>query len=214
MKRTLFAIVLAAAFYGCTPSRIPDDRVLALLQGPVSEVIPSDEGEMIRFDRDGRMTYSAAVDMNLNPTGDETLFVYDPMDDGRTERIEMINRDSKMVNRRRCAVRREAENVEMHYFKIRMNTGEKVFTDLKRTFELRGGKLIRRQEPDSADIVYRYAKGSSLPCKEVVTDARGNVSVTEYEYPDTDSMGNWLTRLSIPEDAEPVLESRMIRYYE
>lgn len=213
MKRTLFALFLSAVLAGCHNPE-PDDRYLALLQGPVREVIPSDEGEMMLFDSLGRITYIADVDRNLNAREYETRFAYVPWDDGRVERIESVSRGSEMINRRRCAVKRSKESVEMQYFKIRMSSGQRVFRGVCRTFQLQDGRLIRKQEPDSSVTEYYYAKGGKLPCKARFTDTRGNVSVIEYEYPEIDPMGNWLTRVSNGPNDESVFESRMIRYYE
>lgn len=213
MKRTLFALLLSAVLAGCHNPE-PDDRCLALLQGPVREVIPSDEGEMMLFDSLGRITYIADVDRNLNAREYETRFAYVPWDDGRVERIESVSRGSEMINRRRCAVKRSKGSVEMQYFKIRMNSGQRVFRGVCRTFQLQDGRLIRKQEPDSSVTEYYYAKGGKLPCKARFTDVRGNESVIEYEYPEIDPMGNWLTRVSNGPNDESVFESRMIRYYE
>lgn len=213
MKRTLFALLLSAVLAGCHNPE-PDDRYLALLQGPVREVIPSDGGEMMLFDSLGRITYIADVDRNLNAREYETRFAYVPWDDGRVERIESVSRGSEMINRRRCAVKRSKGSVEMQYFKIRMNSGQRVFRGVCRTFQLQDGRLIRKQESDSSVTEYYYAKGGKLPCKARFTDARGNESVIEYEYPEIDPMGNWLTRVSNGPNNESVFESRMIRYYE
>lgn len=213
MKRTLFALLLSAVLAGCHNPE-PDDRCLALLQGPVREVIPSDGGEMMLFDSIGRITYIADVDRNLNASEDETRFAYVPWDDGRVERIELVSRGSEMINRRRCAVKRSKGSVEMQYFKIRMSSGQRVFRGVCRTFQLQDGRLIRKQEPDSSVTEYYYAKGGKLPCKARFTDTRGNESVIEYEYPEIDPMGNWLTRVSNGPNDESVFESRMIRYYE
>lgn len=213
MKRTLFALLLSAVLAGCHNPE-PDDRCLALLQGPVREVIPSDEGEMMLFDSLGRITYIADVDRNLNAREYETRFAYVPWDDGRVERIESVSRGSEMINRRRCAVKRSKGSVEMQYFKIRMSSGQRVFRGVCRTFQLQDGRLIRKQEPDSSVTEYYYAKGGKLPCKARFTDTRGNESVIEYEYPEIDPMGNWLTRVSNGPNDESVFESRMIRYYE
>ncbi len=213
MKRTLFALLLSAVLAGCHNPE-PDDRCLALLQGPVREVIPSDEGEMMLFDSLGRITYIADVDRNLNAREYETRFAYVPWDDGRVERIELVSRGSEMINRRRCAVKRSKGSVEMQYFKIRMSSGQRVFRGVCRTFQLQDGRLIRKQEPDSSVTEYYYAKGGKLPCKARFTDTRGNESVIEYEYPEIDPMGNWLTRVSNGPNDESVFESRMIRYYE
>ncbi len=213
MKRTLFALLLSAVLAGCHNPE-PDDRRLALLQGPVREVIPSDEGEMMLFDSLGRITYIADVDRNLNAREYETRFAYVPWDDGRVERIELVSRGSEMINRRRCAVKRSKGSVEMQYFKIRMSSGQRVFRGVCRTFQLQDGRLIRKQEPDSSVTEYYYAKGGKLPCKARFTDTRGNESVIEYEYPEIDPMGNWLTRVSNGPNDESVFESRMIRYYE
>lgn len=213
MKRTLFALLLSAVLAGCHNPE-PDDRCLALLQGPVREVIPSDEGEMMLFDSLGRITYIADVDRNLNAREYETRFAYVPWDDGRVERIELVSRGSEMINRRRCAVKRSKGSVEMQYFKIRMSSGQRVFRGVCRTFQLQDGRLIRKQEPDSSVTEYYYAKGGKLPCKARFTDVRGNESVIEYEYPEIDPMGNWLTRVSNGPNDESVFESRMIRYYE
>lgn len=213
MKRTLFALLLSAVLAGCHNPE-PDDRCLALLQGPVREVIPSDEGEMMLFDSLGRITYIADVDRNLNAREYETRFAYVPWDDGRVERIELVSRGSEMINRRRCAVKRSKASVEMQYFKIRMSSGQRVFRGVCRTFQLQDGRLIRKQEPDSSVTEYYYAKGGKLPCKARFTDVRGNESVIEYEYPEIDPMGNWLTRVSNGPNDESVFESRMIRYYE
>lgn len=54
-----------------------------MLQGRVREIVPSGNGEMMRFDTIGRLVYSAEVDENLNATGNETNFIYFPMEDGR-----------------------------------------------------------------------------------------------------------------------------------
>ena len=213
MKRTLFALLLSAVLAGCHNPE-PDDRCLALLQGPVREVIPSDEGEMMLFDSLGRITYIADVDRNLNAREYETRFAYVPWDDGRVERIELVSRGSEMINRRRCAVKRSKGSVEMQYFKIRMSSGQRVFRGVCRTFQLQDGRLIRKQQPDSSVTEYYYAKGGKLPCKARFTDTRGNESVIEYEYPEIDPMGNWLTRVSNGPNDESVFESRMIRYYE
>ncbi len=213
MKRTLFALLLSAVLAGCHNPE-PDDRCLALLQGPVREVIPSDEGEMMLFDSLGRITYIADVDRNLNAREYETRFAYVPWNDGRVERIELVSRGSEMINRRRCAVKRSKGSVEMQYFKIRMSSGQRVFRGVCRTFQLQDGRLIRKQEPDSSVTEYYYAKGGKLPCKARFTDTRGNESVIEYEYPEIDPMGNWLTRVSNGPNDESVFESRMIRYYE
>lgn len=209
----LFALLLSAVLAGCHNPE-PDDRCLALLQGPVREVIPSDEGEMMLFDSLGRITYIADVDRNLNAREYETRFAYVPWDDGRVERIELVSRGSEMINRRRCAVKRSKGSVEMQYFKIRMSSGQRVFRGVCRTFQLQDGRLIRKQEPDSSVTEYYYAKGGKLPCKARFTDTRGNESVIEYEYPEIDPMGNWLTRVSNGPNDESVFESRMIRYYE
>ncbi|UKI38859.1 MAG: hypothetical protein L6V35_05930 [Alistipes putredinis] len=143
MKRTLFALLLSAVLAGCHNPE-PDDRCLALLQGPVREVIPSDGGEMMLFDSIGRITYIADVDRNLNASEDETRFAYVPWDDGRVERIELVSRGSEMINRRRCAVKRSKGSVEMQYFKIRMSSGQRVFRGVCRTFQLQDGRLIRK----------------------------------------------------------------------
>lgn len=214
MKRTLFAIVFASAFaLRCSTVQIPDDRCLAMLQGSVREIVPSGNGEMMRFDTLGRLVYSAEVDANLNATGNETNFLYFPMEDGREERIEMISLNGKLVNRRRCAVTRTRKGVEMRYFKIRVRTAERIFTDMVRTVDLQGGKAVCQQDTDHTVVKHYYSAGSRLPYKSEATDTLGRMTVTEYEYPDIDSLGNWLTRLSLRNDGQPLLESRMIRYY-
>ncbi len=169
----------------------------------------------MRFDTLGRLIFDTRVDENLNPTGEQTSFEYGTIEDGRTERIEFISRNGAMINRRRSAVSFDGKELTMQYFKIRVSNGEKVFTDAKRIFKIRDGQIIWTKEPDGeCTRLYYDGKNAVLPCRMRVTHCDGTVSLTEFEYPETDSHGNWLTRLSVKDGGRPVLESRMIKYYE
>ena len=213
MKRILFVILVTTCCVCCTHSMSPDDLSLNMLCGPVSEVIPSAGGEMIRYDSAGRIIYTANVDEWRNPTDTETSYRYLNQNGNKTDRIECISRNGEMVNRRRCEITCRKSNMTVRYFKVRRGSKEKIFTYENYTFSFRGNKPVRFESWDGSSTEYHYKKGYRLPFKMVVNSADGSVSSTLYEYPDIDSMGNWLTRLSIREGQTSVLESRMIKYY-
>jgi len=213
MKRTLTAILAALCFAGCMRSRQqPDDRSLAFLQGPVVQVAPSAAGQMMRFDTLGRITYCAYVDEHLAPTGEQTSFIYGTLEDGRTERIEIISRNGQMVDRRRCAVSFDGKKITMQYFKRKISDGKRVFTPDKRIVKIRGLHVVEIKEPNGETAKFRYDRSRTLPSRMRIIRNDGTVSITKFEYPQIDSCGNWLTRLSIKDDSSMILESRMIKY--
>lgn len=209
MNRRCFIALCIAFCTGCGP--VADDRTADMLAGSVSEVIPSGAGELVRYDEQGRRTYRAQVNSNHWAEGIELCFEYGQGPEG-TERIESVVRRAEMINRRRSVVTRSPRLIDDHYVKIRLDNGQRVFTDLQNTVRLRSGRVESITDTAGTVTRYYYQHNQRLPFKAVVSSSEGRQTFL-YEYPDTDSAGNWLTRLTLPEEGQPLLESRMIKYF-